>query len=272
MMFAAEAQLAAEHRLPHASPPDRTNSPLQSAADTQPNTTTAADHHLVPGRPCRPSLARLDFSRGARRSSPPRDEDIVVVDGFWPDPWALRRFAVKSEFQPRLSPSGFAFHERPWSRSHTLRMAELASRACGARLLDCQCESRFVFETMTDEKITRQRVWVHCDRWFMVGVLYLVPDEIARGGTGFYRHRASGLSSVHHADARGLRTTVMADSTSDEAWDTIEQVAIRFNRMVLFKPHIFHQAAQYFGNDVHDARLYCIVAFDDQASKETGDE
>lgn len=196
----------------------------------------------------------------------------MVIDGFWPDPWALRRFAVQAEFEPRLSPSGFAFHERPSSRSHTLRMAELASRACGARLLDCRFESRFVFETADDEEVTRRRVWVHYDRWRMVGVLYLVPDEVARGGTGFYQHRSTGLHSVHDADARGVRPMVMADSTLDEAWDVLEQVEMRFNRMVLFKPHLFHQAVRYFGTDVHDARLYCIVAFDNQASEETGDE
>lgn len=215
-----------------------------------------------------PSIAYLSFASGASRLVPPVSDDIVVIDGFWPDAARLRQIALAAPFEPKLSPSGFAFREWLSTRSHSLRMAELASRACGAHLLEVDCQSRFVFETALDERQTRERVWIHYDRWQLVGVLYLVPDQIARGGTGFYRHLATGLSSVQEADAMGFRARIMADSTNDAAWAQIASVPMRFNRMVLFKPHIFHQALEYFGSTVEDGRLYCIVAFENSGEGE----
>ena len=208
------------------------------------------------------TVARVDFSRGAPRIDPPLDHDVVVIDGFWSDPWELRDKALSAPFRRQLSASGFAFYELRSSPSHTRRMAELVARACGEHLLCARAESRFVFETAADERETRKKVWIHYDRWQRVGVLYLVPNDQARGGTGFYRHRATGLSSVHQADALDIRSLVMADSTKDECWQSIGEVDMRFNRMVIFKPQIFHQALEYFGSSVEDGRLYCVVAFD----------
>ena len=54
----------------------------------------------------------------------------------------------------------------------------------------------------------------------------------------------------------------MEHSTDMSQWDRIAAVPIKFNRMVLFAPHIFHQAICYFGQRPDDARLYNIVAFD----------
>lgn len=209
------------------------------------------------------TIAHLNFSRGAPRLNPARTEDIVIIDGFWPDPSSLRAAALSASFMPKVSASGFAFNEWLSSKSHTLRMAELLSRACGEHLLNSPCHSRFVFETAADEEQTRRKIWIHYDRWQLVGVLYLVPDQFARGGTGFYRHRATNVSSVHEADALGIRPTLMADSTRDECWDLLAITPMRFNRMVAFKPHYFHQAIEYFGNVIEDSRLYCIVAFEE---------
>jgi hypothetical protein len=208
------------------------------------------------------TITHLDFSQGAPRLFPPRNDDIIIIDGFWSDPWSLRAAALAAPFQSQISTSGFVFHEWRSSPSHTRRMAELVSRACGEQLLHSRFQSRFVFETEVDERETRKKVWIHYDRWQRVGVLYLVPDELARGGTGFYRHRTTNASSVHEADALGIRPLVMADSSRDECWELLTMVPMRFNRMVVFRPHFFHQAIEYFGTGREDGRLYCIVAFD----------
>lgn len=208
------------------------------------------------------AFVHLDYGLGAYRCYPPVDHDIVVIDNFWPTPGTLRELALSAPWERKLSPSGFAFSEwqSPWA--HRLRFAELVARACGKALLNTRCESRFVFETADDERRTRERVWIHYDRWRLVAVLYLVPNDIASGGTAFFRHSATGVCSVREADARNIRTAIMADSTRMDCWDRQVTVPIAFNRLVAFKPHMFHQAVNYFGDCPENGRLYCIVAFD----------
>src|SRR5580704_14774614 len=70
------------------------------------------------------TISHLDFSCGAPRLSPSRKDDIVVIDGFWADPWCLRAAALSAPFESQLSASGFAFQEWRSSQSHTRRMAE----------------------------------------------------------------------------------------------------------------------------------------------------
>lgn len=208
------------------------------------------------------SLAHISFAGGARLRDRPLRHDIVVIDDFWHDANQLRRTALDGTFTHRCSDSGFVFHDWLAGRRHADRVADLVSRACGADLLQVRYESRFVFETESDEHATRGKVWVHYDRWARVGVLYLSPPRGARGGTGFYRHKLTGFTSVHQADESGNRGLLMEHSTHLLQWECIAAVPIRFNRMVLFSPHIFHQALCYFGKQADDARLYNIVAFD----------
>lgn len=102
---------------------------------------------------------------------------------------------------------------------------------------------------------------MHYDRWARVGVLFLAKGPLVAGGTAFYRHLPTGFTSVHQADAAGKRRQLMNDSTRMDA-ELIAEVPIRFNRMILFSPHLFHQALCYFKRRGEDARLYNIVAFD----------
>lgn len=214
------------------------------------------------GRDGVPSIAHLSFRGGAPVLWPPLTHDIIVIDDFWHDAPALRRHALGGRFVYRVSESGFAFHDFLADARHTERFAELVARVGGASLLSAHFEGRFVYETDADEAETRRKVWVHYDRWRRVGVLYLSDPVVSRGGTGFYRHIETGLSRVEDADALGKRPLLMEDSTRLDRWELIHQVPIRFNRMVLFSPGIFHQAICYFGRSREDARLYNIVAFD----------
>ncbi len=185
--------------------------------------------------------------------------DIVVWDNFWPSPEQLRADALSRSFEFLHSQGGFAFRSAEPDAAQVRQALNLIV-PIDAELASARVESRFVAETAEDEALTRQKIWVHYDEWIRIGLLYL-SNTNAVGGTDFFRHRASGHSSIRAISSSNERDLVLGDSTRSEAWDLLEHVEIRFNRLVLFRPHFFHQATCYFGSSVFDARLNQVFTF-----------
>ena len=191
--------------------------------------------------------------------------DIIVVDGFWADPDALRQEALSLPYSRKRSPSGFSFRMAQPRRRQVARALDLIARICGDSLVRNHSESRFVVETEDDERLPRAMTWVHFDEWARVGVLFLAQGSAVRGGTSFFRHRATGATSILQALQESDRRAAFADSTVDSAWELVHEVPIQFNRLVLFRPQFYHQASCYFGHHLADGRLYQLFAFDPTA-------
>lgn len=189
----------------------------------------------------------------------PERSDIFIWDDFWPSPDELRADALMRSFTFCHSPGGFAFNSAETDETQVRRVLDLLIPALGSELADAKSESRFVVETASDEQLTRQKIWVHYDEWIRIGLLYLSPPN-SPGGTDFFRHRSTGHTSIRTV-APDQRDRVLADSTRPEAWEVIEHVEIRFNRLVLFRPHFFHQASCYFGSSLENGRLNFVVTF-----------
>lgn len=113
---------------------------------------------------------------------------------------------------------------------------------------------------------------VHIDPCFYSGILYLSRDEDARGGTDFFRHKRTGLESVPqdparigasgYADINALVEDVVNKDTAKPArWERIMRVPARFNRLLLFSPWQFHDAAPGFGTTPEDSRLVMLLFF-----------
>jgi hypothetical protein len=186
--------------------------------------------------------------------------DIIIWDDFWPSPEELRSDALSRSFKYFHSPGGFSFRSAETDPEQVKRAADLILAAVPGELTSARLESRFVAETKQDEKLTREKIWVHYDEWIRIGVLYLCPPKPI-GGTDFFRHIATRHCSIHAIKSEDERERVLNDSTRLDAWELIEHVEIRFNRLVLFRPHFFHQAACYFGSSVADARLNQVFTF-----------
>jgi hypothetical protein len=116
------------------------------------------------------------------------------------------------------------------------------------------------------------RSGVHIDPAFYSGVLYLTQPEHCRGGTDFFRHRPSGLERVpatHEAvRAAGfadhnalIEQVVNADTLKPARWEKSFTAPMRFNRLILFSPWLFHNSAAGFGQGPEDGRLVYLMFF-----------
>lgn len=107
---------------------------------------------------------------------------------------------------------------------------------------------------------------VHIDPCFYSGILYLSLPEHARGGTDFFRHKRTGLEKVPtdplalaetgYGDVNALVEDVVNRDTFHAArWERVMRVPMRFNRLILFSPWLFHNSADGFGTAADSGRL-----------------
>lgn len=113
---------------------------------------------------------------------------------------------------------------------------------------------------------------VHIDPCFYSGILYLSLPEHCRGGTDFFRHRRTGLDRVP-GDTQGVRAAgytdpniliedvVNADTLKPSRWEKQFTVPMRFNRLILFSPWMFHNSALAFGAGPENGRLVHLMFF-----------
>lgn len=117
------------------------------------------------------------------------------------------------------------------------------------------------------------RARVHMDRGaYWSGILYLSLPEHCRGGTEFYRHLSTGTeqapTSQADIEALGFRTgaelheaIIEHDSNDPSKWELTSRVSMRFNRLVLLRPWLWHTAGEAFGDRPENGRLIYLMFF-----------
>ena len=118
----------------------------------------------------------------------------------------------------------------------------------------------------------RGRAKVHIDRAYWSGILYLSRPEDCRGGTEFFRHRPTQTDRAPITDqemrAMGFQTMeqmhreiIEKDSVDDAKWEPTMQAPMRFNRLVLLRPWLWHTAGPAFGDRMENGRLVYLMFF-----------
>lgn len=116
------------------------------------------------------------------------------------------------------------------------------------------------------------RAKVHIDQSWWSGILYLSRPEDCRGGTDFFRHRRTGSERApfdpREAQAMGYesmeaahRDIIERDSNDDDAWEATMRVPMRFNRLVMLRPWLWHTAGEGFGDTPENGRLVYLMFF-----------
>lgn len=116
------------------------------------------------------------------------------------------------------------------------------------------------------------RAAVHIDKAHWSGILYLSRPEDCRGGTEFFRHRPTGLDHAPlsnaqaqkhgHATAAGMTQAILERDTLDmDQWEMTMRVPMRFNRLILLRPWLWHTAGEAFGDSLQNGRLVYLLFF-----------
>jgi hypothetical protein len=191
-------------------------------------------------------------------------KSLIVIDDVYADPDRMRQAALRLDYSAPADGANYAGRNASaklllegtdrmlsWVTGEPLTGAE--DRAHGALRL-----------TLAGD---RGRYRVHVDagvEWS--GVLYLSRPEQCRGGTSFFRHRSTGterapvcaeeLARCHFQSPQQALDRILGEDSNDESkWETLTVIPMRFNRLVLFRPWLWHSAGDGFGDSLENGRL-----------------
>jgi|TARA_R110002153_G_scaffold248467_3_gene404666 hypothetical protein len=105
--------------------------------------------------------------------------------------------------------------------------------------------------------------WVHRDQTSWAAILYLTPEAPVSSGTGFFKHKRTGIENKKQYDkAEGsVKKELDNDSNDMDKWEMIDYVGNKYNRLVLFQGTRNHKSMKYFGKNKNDGRLFQLWFF-----------
>jgi len=194
---------------------------------------------------------------------------LIVVDDFYDDVEEVRREALGYSY---LEPQGMrTFPGRNSQQKLLLDSFDyIASRLTGEALtgpLHPQSSHGRFRITLAGEE---SRYLVHVDptQLSWAGVIYLNRPEHCQGGTMFYRHRALGSDrapitpeELQAANLESVGALLQRDGNDPESWQHLMTVPMRFNRLILYRPWLWHSAGESFGGGLEDGRLVQLMQF-----------
>lgn len=194
---------------------------------------------------------------------------LIIVDDFLENAHALRDAALGLTYPPQESPYP---GRNSVQRIELGGLSEQISRVAGEPLKPMSppgSHAKFRITLAADKGNAN----VHIDPSHWSGILYLSLPEDCRGGTDFFRHRRTGLdrAPINERELAELgfssqeemhREIIEKDSVDDSKWELTMRAPMRFNRLVLLRPWLWHTAGPGFGDRIENGRLVYLMFFE----------
>ena len=198
------------------------------------------------------------------------EDAVYVVDGFLSDPHRLRQLALEADYLTAPTPETYAGRNSA-AKFPLAGLDERIAAITGHRVVPLEHPAAHARVRLCLEHETGTG-GVHIDNCHWTGVVYLTLDEDARGGTTFHRHRPSNTlrAPVYPEDwaawggltrDRWWKEVVWPHTNDPTKWDVARHVEMRFNRLVLFRPWLWHSASPGFGVNAATGRLVYLLFF-----------
>jgi hypothetical protein len=190
-------------------------------------------------------------------------QSIVFIDNFLQDPQALVEVACRSRFEPsatRAVQKGYPGLRAAAPAAYTQTLTELVDPLIKVNFqvpehLDVKVGlSAFSLTTTPPEELGPLQRMPHFDAstpHYMAAMLWLCDES--HGGTGFYRHNATGWQritaenrehylDVCHEEVNRRRPPARYFDRSDEQFTFLGMMPARFNRLVVYPGSLLHSA------------------------------
>jgi len=180
--------------------------------------------------------------------------NVIITDNFYSNPDGVRNFALSQPFSVTGNFPGkrTISHLTPDVKETIQSIVWNAGGAVTDWFENDGYTGAFQLTTAAD------RSWVHSDHFnTWAGVCYLNPDAPYTGGTGLFRHRATGA-------VRAGELTTGYEAQDMTKWDLYDTLGNIYNRLVLYRGDLFHSSLDYFGSDLYTGRLFQVFFFSTQ--------
>ena len=194
---------------------------------------------------------------------------MIIVDDFMDDPYSLRNAALSLKYPEGSGPFPGRNSE---TRINVEGLDQEVSRLIGEPVRGQpapQAHGKCRISLAKD----KGKAKVHVDPAHWSGILYLSRPEDCRGGTEFFRHLPTGSDRTAYTDEEAakygyasvkemVRGIVSKDSMDDSKWEMTMRVPMRFNRLILLRPWLWHTAGESFGDTFENGRLVYLMFFE----------
>lgn len=191
---------------------------------------------------------------------------LIIVDDFLDNAQELRHAGLNLQYPPVQA-------NYPGRNSlqavHLEGLDQEVSRLVGEPLVPAPGQAHGKFRITLAHDVGQARVHVDPSHW--TGILYLSQPQHCRGGTEFFRHiptqtdrgayNDAEAQSMGYPSAKEMMAKVLEDTVDESRWELTMRVPMRFNRLVLLRPWLWHSAGENFGSTLQDGRLIYLMFF-----------
>jgi len=187
---------------------------------------------------------------------------MYIVDNFYTDPDQIRNYVLSSN-KNEASDGNYA-GVMSVDSFLTQEHLDTISTLIGNKVIpSTSFTGKFRF---TKEKDEYQQD-IHFDPYggSWAGVVYLTPNIEDTDGTIFWKHKKTGLESIPRTldginqygwkDTNDLKTFLTTEGVDHSCWNKTMVVPYKYNRMVIFRPWLFHSPGSSFGDTLENCRL-----------------
>jgi len=197
-------------------------------------------------------------------------QNIIVVDDFYSNPQEVREFALKTEYPDPTDDYTYPGRNSEgsyYSQDIHKSFEDLVKEP----LIPADKNGYFRISLATDS----HKQDVHVDpSWEWGAVIYMSDpkDCVDEGGTSFWKHNTLQSENIPKTDEEAQFygyptykecwwTTVYGDGLDRSKWTRYFLCPMRYNRLVLFRTHLWHSHNFNFGNTLENGRLVQLFFF-----------
>ena len=180
--------------------------------------------------------------------------NLIIIDDFYGNPDEVRKFALQQPFDVKGNYPGqrTKSYITPGAENTIKTIVKFHSGSDITYWPDNDYNGAFQYTTQKD------RSWYHVDpttNW--AGIVYLTPKAPLSGGTSFHRSKIDGTMY-----SETTKTLVLRKYSQDNTkWECVDKVGNVYNRLILFNSKRYHISDDYWGEGVHDGRLFQTFFF-----------
>ena len=149
----------------------------------------------------------------------------------------------------------------------------IASRSSGLRLNDLQgCDlDTWIGRVEAVESVSlpahlgylqsrdNQLVWLGLQQDGFLESLAQLAERLGTDRAAIYAHEMAAIGAKTYREA--AEPIIAADSADLTKWDHVMTVPMRFNRLILLRPWLWHAAGRSFGDSLQNGRLVQLFFF-----------
>jgi len=199
-------------------------------------------------------------------------QSLIIIDNFLSDPEYFRDVAGKMDFPDLREISNFP-GRNSLQRLNAPDIDATISDVVGEALLPLTHLSHAKFRLTLKDDTGKAKVHLDNSQWS--GILYLSEDEQGESGTDFFKHKETNLDSAllspnditrlgwenqERAQVE-INKIIQNETNNDNKWEHIMRVPMKYNRLLLLRPWLWHTAGPGFGDSLDDGRLVYLLFY-----------